>query len=239
MLIYAHRGNSSFYPENTMSAFRSAVESGAHGIETDVHCTKDGILVLTHDEEISRVSDGTGMIKDMTYEELLKYDFGLWKGEAFKGERIPRLEELLDLLEETDMMLNIELKMGFLLYPDIEEQVLEMVKKKGFLKRVIFSSFNHYSLDKLRKLDKDALIAPLYSSGLFEPYNYALTFQANAIHPYYLAMDRFIVEECHKRGIMVNLWTVNDPSLVKTFEDMGVDAIITDHPKELLTKLRS
>lgn len=239
MFIYAHRGNSSVYPENTMPAFRSAVESGAHGIETDVHCTSDGVLVLTHDEEISKVSDGKGMIKDMTYAELLTYDFGSWKGEAFKGERIPRLEELLDLLEDTGMMLNIELKMGFLLYPDIEEQVLDLVKKRGFLSRVIFSSFNHYSLDKIRKLDKDALTAPLYTSGLFEPYSYALTFQANAIHPYYLSIDRSIVEECHKRNLLVNLWTVNDPALVKTFEAMGIDGIITDHPQELMKILRS
>ena len=82
MRIFAHRGNSSVYPENTMAAFRSALSVGAEGIETDVHLTKDGILVITHDEEISRVSDGKGQVKDMTLEELQRYDFGSWKGDA-------------------------------------------------------------------------------------------------------------------------------------------------------------
>jgi len=238
MLIYAHRGNSSVYPENTMSAFRSAVDLGVHGIETDVHMTKDGILVITHDEEISRVSDGKGMVKDLTYKELLQQDFGLWKGEAFKGEKIPLLSELLDLLEGTQIILNIEIKMGFLLYPGIEEKLLKILTERGFLSRVIFSSFNHYSLAKLKELNPEAKVAPLYQSGLYKPYDYALTFGADYIHPYYMALDKTIVEESHRKNIKVNLWTVNDSSQVAYCKDLGVDGLITDYPKELLSKLK-
>ncbi|HSR04056.1 MAG TPA: glycerophosphodiester phosphodiesterase [Proteiniclasticum sp.] len=238
MLIYAHRGNSSVYPENTMSAFRSAIDLGVHGIETDVHLTKDGELVITHDEEISRVSDGKGMIKDLTYKELLAFDFGSWKGEEYKGEKIVKLTQLLDLLENQEIMLNIEIKMGFLLYPGIEEKLLEVLTERGFLHRIIFSSFNHYSLAKLKSLNPDALVAPLYQSGLYEPYNYALTFGASFIHPYYMAMDRSIVEESHKKNIKVNLWTVNDTDKVSYYKDLGIDGLITDYPEELLTKLK-
>lgn len=238
MLIYAHRGNSSVYPENTMSAFRSAVDLGVHGIETDVHMTKDGILVITHDEEISRVSDGKGMVKDLTYKELLQQDFGLWKGEAFKGEKIPTLSELLDLLKDKETILNIEIKMGFLLYPGIEEKLLEILDERGFLPRVIFSSFNHYSLAKLKELNPEAKVAPLYQSGLYRPYDYALTFGADYIHPYYMALDRTIVEESHRKNIKVNLWTVNDSSQVAYYKDLGVDGLITDYPEELLSKLK-
>lgn len=238
MLIYAHRGNSSVYPENTMSAFRSAVDLGVHGIETDVHMTRDGILVITHDEEISRVSDGKGMVKDLSYEELLHHDFGLWKGDAFKGEKIPMLSELLDLLEGTQIILNIEIKMGFLLYPGIEEKLLKMLTERGFLPRVIFSSFNHYSLAKLKELNPEAKVAPLYQSGLYKPYDYALTFGADYIHPYYMAMDKTIVEESHRKNIKVNLWTVNDSSQVAYYKDLGVDGLITDYPEELLSKLK-
>ena len=238
MLIYAHRGNSSVYPENTMSAFRSAVDLGVHGIETDVHMTRDGILVITHDEEISRVSDGKGMVKDLTYKELLQQDFGLWKGEAFEGEKIPLLSELLDLLEGTQIILNIEIKMGFLLYPGIEEKLLEILDERGFLPRVIFSSFNHYSLAKLKELNPEAKVAPLYQSGLYKPYDYALTFGADYIHPYYMALDRAIVEESHRKNIKVNLWTVNDSSQVAYYKDLGVDGLITDYPEELLSKLK-
>lgn len=238
MLIYAHRGNSSVYPENTMSAFRSAVDLGVHGIETDVHMTKDGILVITHDEEISRVSDGKGMVKDLTYKELLQQDFGLWKGEAFKGEKIPTLSELLDLLKDKETILNIEIKMGFLLYPGIEEKLLEILDERGFLPRVIFSSFNHYSLAKLKELNPEVKVAPLYQSGLYRPYDYALTFGADYIHPYYMALDRTIVEESHRKNIKVNLWTVNDSSQVAYYKDLGVDGLITDYPEELLSKLK-
>lgn len=238
MLIYAHRGNSSVYPENTMSAFRSAVDLGVHGIETDVHMTRDGILVITHDEEISRVSDGKGMVKDLTYKELLQQDFGLWKGEAFKGEKIPTLSELLDLLKDKETILNIEIKMGFLLYPGIEEKLLEILDERGFLPRVIFSSFNHYSLAKLKELNPEAKVAPLYQSGLYKPYDYALTFGADYIHPYYMALDKTIVEESHRKNIKVNLWTVNDSSQVAYYKDLGVDGLITDYPEELLSKLK-
>lgn len=239
MHIFAHRGNSSVYPENTMISFRSAVELGADGIETDIHLTKDGILVITHDEEISRVSDGTGMVKDMTYEELQKFDFGLWKDEKFKGEKIPTLNNLLDLLEGTEMVLNIEIKMGFVLYPGIEEKLLDTIKSRGFMDRVIFSSFNHYSLARLKGLDMSAKVAPLYEEGIFEPYHYARTFGADYIHPYYKSVEQSIIEECHRQGIGVNLWTVNDKETAEYLKSIGADAVITDYPEVLINSIRS
>lgn len=239
MKIFAHRGNSSVYPENTMPAFQSAIDLGVHGIETDVHLTKDGILVLTHDEDVSRVSTGQGMVKDMTLQELRALDFGSWKGEAFQGERIPTLEDLLDLLEPHDLMLNIEIKMGFVLYPGIEEKLLETIEKRGFLSRIIFSSFNHYSLVKLKSLAPTALVAPLYQCGLYDPHVYAKTIGADFIHPYYLAMDPSLLPALKKENIGVNLWTVNTPQAVETYVAMGIDGLITDHPKELIETLRS
>lgn len=239
MKIFAHRGNSSVYPENTMPAFQSAIDLGVHGIETDVHLTKDGILVLTHDEDVSRVSTGQGMVKDMTLQELRALDFGSWKGEAFQGERIPTLEDLLDLLEPHDLMLNIEIKMGFVLYPGIEEKLLETIEKRGFLSRIIFSSFNHYSLVKLKSLTPAAVVAPLYQCGLYEPHAYAKTIGADFIHPYYLAMDPSLLADLKKENIGVNLWTVNTPQAVQTYVAMGIDGLITDHPKELIETLRS
>ena len=239
MLIYAHRGYSSLYPENTLTSFKAAIATGADGIETDIHVTRDGILVITHDEEISRVSDGKGMVRDLTYEELLKFDFGSWKDEQFRGERIPTLDELLDLLEGTNMVLNIEIKMGFVMYPDIEEKALAKVTERGFLDRVIFSSFNHYSIAKIKKLNPHAKVAPLYAEGIFEPFNYAKTFDAYAIHPSKAVICGPIVEDCHKMDLKVNVWTVNDGELAKSFQKMGVDGIITDRPLELIKMLRS
>ncbi|WP_313127417.1 glycerophosphodiester phosphodiesterase [Proteiniclasticum ruminis] len=238
MRIFAHRGNSSVYPENTMAAFRSALSVGAEGIETDVHLTKDGILVITHDEEISRVSDGKGQVKDMTLEELQRYDFGSWKGDAYKGEKIPTLKELLDLLKDTDLMLNIEIKMGFVLYPGIEEKLLELIKAEGFLSRVIFSSFNHYSIALIKQLEPEAKTAPLYECGLFQPHEYAKTLGASFIHSSYRSMDPRLLEDLKKNSIGVNLWTVNDIQTAQYFNTLGIDGIITDHPEELIQALR-
>ncbi len=238
MRIFAHRGNSSVYPENTMAAFRSALSVGAEGIETDVHLTKDGILVITHDEEISRVSDGKGQVKDMTLEELQRYDFGSWKGDAYKGEKIPTLKELLDLLKDTDLMLNIEIKMGFVLYPGIEEKLLELIKAEGFLSRVIFSSFNHYSIALIKQLEPEAKTAPLYECGLFQPHEYAKTLGASFIHPSYRSMDPRLLEDLKKNSIGVNLWTVSDIQTAQYFNTLGIDGIITDHPEELIQALR-
>lgn len=238
MRIYAHRGNSSVYPENTMAAFRSALSVGAEGIETDVHLTKDGVLVITHDEDIRRVSDGKGQVKDLTLEELRQYDFGSWKGESFKGEKIPTLKELLDLLKDTDLMLNIEIKMGFVLYPGIEEKLLEMIRSEGFLDRVIFSSFNHYSIALIKQLEPLAKTAPLYECGLYEPHEYAKKLGASYIHPSFNSMDPRLLEDLKKNGIGVNLWTINDVKTATYFDTVGIDGIITDYPEELINAIR-
>ncbi len=238
MIIYAHRGNSSKYPENTLIAFESAIKVGADGIETDVHLTKDGVLVITHDEEISRVSNGRGMVKDLTLDELRQYDFGLWRGEEFKGQQIPTLDDLLDLMENNKALLNIEIKMGFILYPGIEEKLYEKIKVRGFLERTIFSSFNHYSLAMLRKMDPNAKTGALYQSGLYEPYHYAKTFGANALHPHFMAFDSSLLKECHESDLLVNLWTVDDLGQAKAFLTMGIDGIITNYPEELMSGLR-
>ncbi len=238
MKIYAHRGNSSKYPENTLIAFESAIKVGTDGIETDVHLTKDGVLVITHDEEISRVSNGHGMVKDLTLEELRQYDFGLWKGEEFRGQQILTLDDFLDLMENNKILLNIEIKMGFILYPGIEEKLYEKIKTRGFLERTIFSSFNHYSLAMIREMDSQAKTGALYQSGLYEPHLYAKTFGASALHPHFMAFDAVLLKTCHERNLLVNLWTVETLEQAQKFETIGIDGIITDYPEELVTGLR-
>ncbi len=132
MLLLAHRGYSDQYPENTMKAFLEAIKKGFNGIETDVHKTKDGQLVLCHDEKINRTSNGQGYIKDYTYEELCQFRFN-YKFKDF-DEKIPLLEELLDLAKGKDVILNIELKTDKIHYQGIEEEVYQMVKDKGMFK---------------------------------------------------------------------------------------------------------
>lgn len=138
IINFAHRGASAVCPENTMAAFRKGLELGATGIETDVQMTKDGGLVLIHDETLNRTTSGTGYVKDHTLAELLEVDAGSWFGPEFKDERLPLLEDLLDLLQGRDTILNIELKNGTFLYPGMEEKVIAAVRDFKMSDRVIF-----------------------------------------------------------------------------------------------------
>ena len=147
-LVWGHRGASGYAPENTMTAFEKAVELGADGIELDVQLTKDGELVVIHDETIDRVSGGSGWVKDFTYAKLIKHNFNRTHPE-YEHAQIPTLEEVYALIKPTDLTINVEIKTGVVFYPEIEERVLDLTERMGLTERVIFSSFNHYSIQKV------------------------------------------------------------------------------------------
>lgn len=231
---YAHRGASGYYPENTMLAFEKAIEQGCTGIETDVHVTRDGYLVLMHDEKVDRTTDGTGFIKDYTLDKLRKLDAGKWKNEDFKKLTIPTVEELLELTHNKDITINFEIKTDNILYENIEEKLIELIYKYNASNKVILSSFNHYTVHKCKEIDKNIKAGLLYMEGLFEPHLYAKIVGVEAIHPYYHAIDnKEVIERVKASGIMINTWTVNDESTMKKFLKYNVDGIITNYPDKL------
>lgn len=236
IINFAHRGASAVCPENTMAAFRKSLTLGATGIETDVQMTKDGGLVLIHDEELNRTTDGTGYIKDKTLQEVLEVDAGSWFGAAFKGEKIPTLEDLLDLLQGRDTILNIELKNGLFMYPGMEEKVIATVRDFHMSERVILSSFNHYSLAYCKSIAPDILTGILYGEGLYRPWDYAASLKADALHATHYAVLPEFVAEATKHGIDYHPFTVNDPERMKYLIAAGVAGIITDYP-DLLAEL--
>ena len=142
-LIWGHRGASGYAPENTLPAFKMAADMGADGVELDIQMTKDGEIVVCHDEAIDRTSSGKGWLKDFTFEELRRLDFSNGNS-AYEGVKIPTMEEVFDLLEPTGLLINIEIKTGIVFYEKIEEKILELTKRKHWEDRVIYSSFNHY-----------------------------------------------------------------------------------------------
>lgn len=148
--VWAHRGASGYAPENTMDAFRKAIEMKADGIELDVHLTKDGEVVVIHDEVLDRVSDGTGRVQDFTYNELKKFNFNKLHPE-YKEEEIPTLEEVYQLIKPTDLTINVEMKTGNTFYPGMEDKVLELTKKYDMMDRIIVSSFNHYTIRSMKE----------------------------------------------------------------------------------------
>lgn len=231
--VWAHRGASGYYPENTISSFEGAIKQNADGIELDVHLSKDGYLIVCHDETLNRTTNGKGFIKQYDLYELKQLDAGSWYDKKFKGEKIPLLEEVIDLIKGTKMELNIELKAGSIFYPVIEEKVLKMVDKYGIKKQVIISSFDHYSLVKIKDLDKDIKTGILYMEALYKPLDYVKTTKANALHPNYITLTKDIVDEAKAIGIDVNPYTINNEEHVRMIKPMNVNAIITNYPDKV------
>lgn len=238
MHIFAHRGYSSKYPENTLAAFKAAAKLKITGVELDVHLTKDRKIVVIHDEKINRTSNGKGYVKDMTLKELRKFDFGSWFHPKFQGEKIPTLAEVLDLLKDTHHKINIELKSDKFVYPGLEERVLQEVDQFQLRNRVIISSFDHEAVKRMGELAPDVETAPLFSYSILNMKWYRTLFPANALHVAYRAVRRRPVLEALKVGIPIRVYTINDKEQAKMLLHLGVAGIITDCPEELYEVLK-
>ena len=231
-LVWAHRGASAYAPENTLAAFKQAAESGADGIELDVQKTRDGRLVVIHDETVDRVSRATGWVKDFTYEQLKKINVNQHFPKV-GVQAVPTLEEVYELVKPTNMMVNVELKTGVVFYPEIEEQVLDVTKQMGMQERVIYSSFNHYTIQKIHRLNPSAQTGILYQDGWIGAAAYAENVvHSDALHPalYNVQYPDFF-EECRKHQLKVHVWTVNEEKYMRMLCDYQADAIITNDPK--------
>lgn len=229
--VWAHRGASAHAPENTLPAFELARQMGADGIELDVQLSKDGVPVVIHDERIDRVSDGAGNVRDYTLEELRGFNMNR-QFPAYGRVAIPTLSEVYDLMKEWNMVINLELKNSVVFYEGMEERVLELAREKGVEDRVIYSSFNHYSMRKIKRLLPSARVAFLYSDGILDAAEYAGKNGAFAIHPSLGNMDYpdvDVVRECHGRNVRVHVWTVNEEADMERMKAAGVDAVITNY----------
>lgn len=180
--VWAHRGASGYRPENTLEAFELAIRQGADGIELDVHTSADGELIVMHDENVDRVTDGTGLIKDMTLAQLKELKVST-PAEPSGIYHIPTLAEVLELMRTTDMMVNIELKNSICFYPGMEGKILKLVKEMNMEDQLIYSSFNHYSLLQLKQLNDHVQTGILFSDGWVNPAMYAKNLGINAVHP--------------------------------------------------------
>jgi glycerophosphoryl diester phosphodiesterase len=233
-LIWGHRGASYIAPENTMESFRLAERMGADGIELDVHLTKNGHIVVAHDETIDRCSDGSGRIIDKTLSELRSYDFSNNR-EGYSGVRIPTLAEVLEFAAGTRMTVNIEIKSGIVIYEGIEEKTVKLVEDYRLSDRVIYSSFNHYSLVLIKKINPRAQTGILYTEAMVDPHLYAKHIGASAIHPYYpTLLVPGVVEGCKKNGVRIHTWTADRRDHLSWLFGAGVDAVITNRPDEAL-----
>jgi len=216
MLRVAHRGARAYAPENTLRSFKKALEIGVDAVELDVRKTKDNQLVVIHDADVKRTTDGEGLVSELTLEQIKSFS-------AEEGEKIPTLQEALDFLDKK-VMVFIELK-----EVDLEEQVLSVVQKLGMQKNIVIVSFLEDALKKVKELNKDIATGLIYAKHK-NPLKAALELKAN----YLLALYRFTrtanVEKAHENGLKVIVWTINSPQEAEEYAKKGVDGIASDKP---------
>ena len=238
-LVFAHRGFSAAYPENTILAFRKAIEAGADGIELDVHLTKDDEIVIIHDETVDRTTDASGEVRSFTLEELRHFDAAASKKGTFSFEPIPTLQEYFDLVRDLPLVTNIELKNGIYPYYGLEEKVIRLIHEYHLEDRILLSSFNHNSIAKCRALAPEIPRGFLYDCWLIDAGGYAKSHGAQYLHPSYYSLNSETVDEIQKKGVGLNVWTVNDPAVMEALAQKNVHGIITNDPVLCRTVLQS
>jgi len=237
MHVYAHRGNSSTAPENTLSAFRAVAPSGADGVEFDVQLSRDGVPVVIHDETLERTTDGKGGVGEHSAAQLARLDAGRWFGATFAGEPVPTLEQTLDVFRGTPLRVNIEIKTARVPYPGLVERVIAAVERLGMRQQVIVSSFNHYSLQEARQRAPWLECAALVYEHLIEPWDYVKRNGFQALHPHHSLVNEALMAACKAASIPVRVWTVDDPARAARLKTLGIEALVTNRPREIVAAL--
>ena len=230
-IIIAHRGASAFAPENTISAFRMASELKADGIELDVKLSKDGKMVVIHDQSVDRTTNGHGLIKNLMYEELSKLDAGNYFSKNYLGEKIPLLKNVFEQVD--NLLINIEITNYSSIRDGLAEDVCTLVKEMNMEKRVIFSSFHPFNLMTTRKMLPEvpvALLALPNAAGMLQRSFLFRWLSPKFIHPYFSDVSRKYINTQHMHNRKVNVWTVNNKNEMIRLVDAGCDGIITDNP---------
>ena len=230
--IFAHRGFSGYYPENTMLAFQKvAEETVADGIELDIQLTKDGEIVIMHDEMLDRTTNGSGWLKDHTLEELKMLSVGVNVKGFFPRQTIPTLREYFTWLKTTKLITNIELKTSYFEYEGIEEKLIAMVKEFGLEDQIWYSSFNHYTVARIKKLMPEAKCGLLTDTWLMNIGEYAASQDAASVNARtYFCAKEGVAAELHAHNIALQAWTPNDAEMMQELVDAGVDVLITNYP---------
>lgn len=248
--VIAHRGASAYAPENTISAFKKAFELGIDILEIDVHQTKDRELVVLHDGTVNRTTNGTGKVKNTTFEELRKLDAGSWFSKDFIGEKIPSLKEVFEITPDSIVLL-IEIKKGSETYPGIENRVIQLISEYNLKERVILKSFDDKILQEFKNIDPEIPRLKVFVgqiSFLRIVIDYSLNFgsvldnDVQYIQAHWLGITKCLIDKAHKRGYKVYVWDVNNEKRMKDLILMGIDGIETDYPdklKKILTEVFS
>lgn len=224
MLKIGHRGARAYEPENTLRSYKKALELGVDAVELDVRRTKDGEIVVIHDAEVDRTTNGKGLVSELTLKEIKQLN-------TEKDEKIPTLDEALDFLDKKVKML-VELK-----ETGLEEKVLKVVREKGVEKNVIIVSFLEGALSKIRELNGKVETGLIYAKHR-NPIRAASDLKANYLLPLYRFTHTADVQKAHQNGLKVIVWTINNPEEAAEYVKKGVDGIASDKPDILVKVVR-
>ncbi|HIE18948.1 TPA: glycerophosphodiester phosphodiesterase [Candidatus Bathyarchaeota archaeon] len=223
--VTGHRGAAGLEPENTLRSIRKAIELGVDRVEIDVRVTRDGYLVVIHDETMDRTTNGHGYVKDLTLNEIRRLDAG-------KGEIIPTLEEVLSLTKG-QVTLQVELKAR-----EATEPVVHLIERNNAEREVVITSFMHELLRTVHDLNPFLRTGALFFDVQGDIYQRALDVHSEAVHVYYRNVDFELVENAHKRGLKVSVWNPDELEEMKEMISLSVDVIGTNRPDILLNLLK-
>lgn len=237
-LIVSHRGYSSNAPENTIASFKQSVSHGVDAIEFDVRSTKDGFIVVMHDDTVTRTTNGTGKVAEKTFADIRSLDAGSWKGPRFAGQTVPELDEVLDFLDKSGQIAVIDIK-----EPSILEKVIKLASEKAMKDRIFIQSSDKQLLRQVALLNRDidrvwlcndfpvkAITPSKQSKWLTET---AADIDVGIVNVNYSLLSPRVIKHLHKHNIKVWAWTVNHPQIIGYLLSWGVDGITTDNPEQV------
>lgn len=225
---YAHRGASQYFPENTLSSFYAGLYMGANGIETDIHRTKDGILVLFHDDDISRATNGKGIVSDYTYREMM--DFLVFNPNRDRTDKIVTLEDFLKYFGYRDLTFAIELKQDH-----VEKETIDMLEAFGMREKTILTSFNYESIKNAKAYNPEYRVGLLYGPDESDPVGKVQSIHGEELCPLASSLNRQTVDRYRKMGFTVRAWGIYNEEIMEHACDCGVDGMTVNFP-DLLTR---
>lgn len=238
-IIFAHRGDCSHAPENTLPSFELAVEKGTDAIELDVKLSADNQAVVIHDQTVDRTTNGTGRVNRLSLEALRKLDAGSFFDAKYSGTRIPTLDEVFESVGKR-VLINVELTNYASPKDQLVSIVAEIVKRHKMESDILFSSFRPVNLVHMRELLPDTPAAILCQGGilgLLSRSSLMIKISPDLIHPNLIDVNPKLVNREHLRGRRVHVWTVNRDKDILRLKEMGVDGIFTDDPLNALKVL--
>ena len=223
--VTGHRGAAGLEPENTLRSIRRAIDLGVDRVEVDVRVTRDGRLVVIHDETVDRTTNGHGYVNELTLDEIRKLNAG-------KGEKVPTLEEVLEITKGK-VELQIELKV-----PEATGSTLRLIEKENAEGEVIITSFIHDLLRRVHDFNPELRTGALFFNVEGDICRKALNVYSKAVHVYYRNVDAELVRHAHEMGLEIEVWNPDEPKEMMRMIKLGVDSIGTNRPDILLNLLR-